>query len=89
MDAEPASSLQPADEQVGALDPGQNGCRIRALEYGVAEFGCESAQNRGSLKERATLVVERSENLLAQVLDHKALVCTEPGHGLAGVLLVP
>ena len=41
------------------------------------------------MQERATLVVERRENLLAQVLDHEALVSPETGHGPARVVDVP
>ena len=89
VDTEPAPSLQPADEQVRALQPGQHGRRIGALEHGVAELGGESAQNRRPLQERASLVVERREHFLAQVLDHEALVSPEPGHGPARVVDVP
>ena len=89
VDTEPASSLQPADEQVGALEPGQHGRRIGALQHGVAELGGESAQNRRPLQERASLVVERRQHLLAQVLGHEALVPSESGYGPARVVDVP
>ena len=46
VDTEPATSLQPADEEVRALEPGQHGRRIGALEHGVAELGGETTQNR-------------------------------------------
>ncbi len=41
------------------------------------------------MQERASLVVERCEHLLAQVLDHKVLFPSERGHGPARVVDVP
>ena len=58
MDAEPASTLQPRDEQVGALELGQLGRRIGAFQHGVAEIRGELAENRGALEKRAAVVVE-------------------------------
>ena len=38
------------------------------------------------MHERASLVIERREHFLAQVLDHEALVSPERGHGPARVV---
>ena len=61
--------------------------RIGAVEHGVAELGGERAEDRDAAAETIELVlVERGENLAAQVLGHEALVSSERPHGPARIV---
>ena len=81
VDTEPFAPLQPMDEHVRAFEVGQDGCRIGALEHVVAELGGKAAENRRLVKKRANVVVERGENLVAQVLGDEVEVSSKLAHG--------
>ena len=86
MDAEPASSFEPRDKQVGALELGQHGGRVGAVEHGVAQLGGELTQDRDALEKRPLVLVERREDLTAQVLGHETLITSERPHGRTRVV---
>ena len=77
MDAEPASALEADDEEVGALELGQHRRRVGAVEHCIAQRGREAAEHGSPKQERANVVAERAEDLVAQVLGHEALVPSE------------
>ena len=81
VDAKPASALQPRDEEVRALELGEPGRRIGAVEHAVAELRGELAEDRDAVQERELVLVERRENLAAQVVGHEAVVSSERPHG--------
>ena len=89
VDAKPSASLQPGNEEVGVLELGQLGRRVRALEHGVAEICGELTQDSGALEERAPVIVEGSENLVAQIVGHEALIPSERSHGTDRVVHGP
>ena len=86
MDAEPASSFEPRDKEVGALELGEHGGGAGAVEHGVAELGGELAQDRGAVEKRPLVLVECREDLAAQVLGHEALIASERPHGRSRVV---
>ena len=86
MDAEPASAFEPRDKEVGALELGQHCGGAGAVERGVAELGGELAQDRGTVQKRPLVLVERRENLAAQVLGHEVVIASERLHGCGRVV---
>ena len=58
-----------------------DGGGARAVERGVAELCGELAERRDAVEKRPLLLVERREDLAAQVLGHEALVAVEGPHG--------
>ncbi len=81
MDPEPASSFEARDEEVRALELGEDGGGARAVERSVAELCGELAERRDAVEKRPLLLVERREDLHAQILGHEALVAVEATHG--------
>ena len=63
------------------LELGDPGRRIGTVEHAVAEFRGELAEDRHPVQERARVLVERRENLAAQVLGHEPVVSPERPHG--------
>ncbi len=53
----------------------------RALEHAVAEFRGELAEDRDAVQKRELVLVERRENLAAQVVGHETVVSAERPHG--------
>ena len=60
---------------------GETDRRIGALEHAVAQLGGERAEDRDAVQKRELVLVERRENLAAQVVGHEALVSSERPHG--------
>ena len=79
--AEPAASLQPRDQEVRALELVEPGRRIAALEHAVAQLRGELAEDRDAVQKRGLVLVERRENLAAQVVGHETVVSAERSHG--------
>ena len=50
-------------------------------EHAVAEFRGELAEHRDAVQKRELVLVERRENLAAQVVGHEAVVPSERPHG--------
>ena len=84
--AKPLSPLQPRDEQVRALELGQHRRRVGSAEHRVTELRAELTENRRTLEEGSAVVLERCENLAAQVVGHETLVAAEGAHGARRVV---
>ena len=58
VDTEPASVLEPNDEQVGAAELRQHRRRVATIEYGIAQLGSEAAEHRGPEQEGTNVGTE-------------------------------
>jgi hypothetical protein len=81
VDAEPAAALRLGDQEIRALELAEPGRRIGAIQHVVAERGGERAEDRGTVQEGELVLVERRENLAAQVVGHETVVSPERQHG--------
>ncbi len=86
MDAEPASQLEAGREQVQPLQLLDERGRVGSLEDVVAHLGSEAAEDGDVEQERAQPLLERHEDLVAQVVGDKPLVCAELVHGALRVV---
>ena len=62
------------------LELGEPSRRVGAVEHAVAEIRGELAEDRGAVEKRAVVLVERRENLAAQVVGHEPVVSAERPH---------
>ena len=68
------------DEEVGTLELGERIGGVAPVEHCVAQLRRELAEHRDAVQKGAVVVVERREDLGAQVVGDEALVTAERGH---------
>ena len=86
VDTKPAASLRPRDELVREPELGEPSRRVRTVERPVAEFRGELAEHRGAVEKRTVVLVERRENLTAQIVGDEPVVSAERPDRPPGIL---
>ena len=82
VDAIPTPGFQPCDEEIRLFEPFEERCGVGPAEDPVAELRRHLAEHACPKEEPATLVVQRAEELLVQILGDEPVVASELANGL-------